>query len=224
MADVQEKINKLWDGASKEYDSRPSHGVHNAEHEAAWRDALAAMLPPAPADVLDVGTGTGVIALLLAGMGYAVTGIDLSEGMLGEARRKAQASGTTARFEIGDAMDPPGAPASVDAIISRHVLWTLTDPGRGLTNWLRILRPGGRLVTVDGLWGRLPAGRIDDIAPALPLMSPTVTVGDITRLVATNGFTNITTRDLTEIDRLEHALSDEPTAEPHYAISATKPG
>ncbi|MGH8932096.1 MAG: class I SAM-dependent methyltransferase [Egibacteraceae bacterium] len=54
----------------------------------AWADVCSGALPTPPADVLDVGTGTGQVALLLADLGHRVTGIDLAEGMLALARAK----------------------------------------------------------------------------------------------------------------------------------------
>ncbi len=42
------------------------------------------------------------------------------------------------------------APASFDLAISRHVLWTLPHPEAAIDEWIRVLRPGGRLVVVDG--------------------------------------------------------------------------
>jgi SAM-dependent methyltransferase len=225
--DVQSKINDLWDGASREYDTRPSHGIHDGRHEAAWKDALRALLPRPPADVLDVGTGTGVIALLLADLGYNVRGVDLSAGMLQQARIKAQSAGRDVRFEHGDAMDPGGPSASVDVVISRHVLWTLTDPARALRNWLHLLRPNGRLVIIDGLWASEPDDnddRLGDITSSLPLMRPSATLDDVTALVERAGFTRVNVSDLAEIDRLERALPEQAHNPPHYVVAAVKPG
>ncbi len=104
------------DGAAGEYDDRPSHGFQDPRQEAAWKRALRALLPAPPADVLDVGTGTGVIAMAIASLGYSVLGVNLSEAMLAHAKRKAPLAGGRARFEIGDAIDPPGDSESFDAV------------------------------------------------------------------------------------------------------------
>lgn len=221
---VQSKINALWDGASGEYDTRPSHGFHNDEHVAAWKRALLSMLPAPPVEMLDVGTGTGALALMLADLGYRVMGVDLSEGMLAQARRKAAEGSAVVRFEIADAIDPPGEASSYDAVISRHVLWTMTDPPRALANWFRLLRPGATLAIIDGLWGIGPNDRLGDIAQSLPLLEPSVSVEEICALVEGAGFAGVAMSDLVEIDRLEHALEDpDETHQPHYVIMATKP-
>ena len=52
----------------------------------------------------------------------------------------------------GDAVDPGLAPASVDVVLSRHVLWALADPVAVVGRWAAALRPGGRLVLVEGSW------------------------------------------------------------------------
>lgn len=214
--DVQAKINDLWNRASAEYDGEPTHGIHDARQEEAWRTALRAMLPPPPADVLDAGTGTGAIALLAASLGHRVRGVDLSEGMLARARQKAAESRLSVRFETGDAMDPGGEAGSLDALVSRHVLWTLTDPKRALRNWLRLLRPGGKLAVIDGLWGRLPDPSVDEVRAALPLLAPEVSVGDIVRLVEGAGFVDVAAGDLAKIDRIERST------EAHYVVTASK--
>jgi ubiquinone/menaquinone biosynthesis C-methylase UbiE len=63
------------------------------------------LLPHAPADVLDVGTGTGFLALLLAELGYRVVGIDLAPDMLEIAQSKCT-NEIAPRFELGDAAAP----------------------------------------------------------------------------------------------------------------------
>jgi ubiquinone/menaquinone biosynthesis C-methylase UbiE len=118
----------------------------------AWADLLLPLVP-ARSEVLDVGCGTGSLAVLLAGAGHRVSGVDSSAAMLAAARTKAAAAGLAVGFVHGDAGDPPFPPASVDVVLCRHVLWALDDPAAALGAWVRLLRPGGRLVLVEGRWG-----------------------------------------------------------------------
>ncbi len=126
---------------------------------AAWTAALQRSLPDPPSAVLDVGAGTGALSLIAAGSGYAVTAVDLSEGMLSRARAKAAQRGLEIDFRVGPAEDPPQGP--FDAVMERHVLWTIPDPELALAAWRRVTRPGGRLVLLEGSWGdEGPAGRV----------------------------------------------------------------
>lgn len=141
----------LWDGAAPAFDDAPDHGLLDPGVRAAWRDLLLGVLPPAPADVVDLGCGTGTLALLLAGEGYAVDALDFSPAMVRLAEAKLSGS-ARATVREGDAGDPGLAPASVDVVLCRHVLWALPDPALAVARWVRALRPGGRLVLVEGDW------------------------------------------------------------------------
>jgi ubiquinone/menaquinone biosynthesis C-methylase UbiE len=79
-----------------------------------------------------------------------VTGVDFAPAMSAQARHKAAAHGATVRFEEADAEQLPSAPRRFDLVISRHLLWTLPHPEAAIDEWIRLLRPGGRLVVVDG--------------------------------------------------------------------------
>ncbi|MCZ9345832.1 class I SAM-dependent methyltransferase, partial [Streptomyces sp. TRM76130] len=129
-----------------------------------------AWLPARTADVLDLGCGTGSLALLAAGQGHRVTGVDLSPAMLERARVKL--AGRDALLLTGDAAAPPVGERRFDVVLVRHVLWTLPDPGRVLRRWRELLRPGGRLVLVEGVWGSvtpvgLSAGRLTGLLAPL---------------------------------------------------------
>jgi len=148
--DVQDRIRRWWNEDAATYDDTPSHAVTDPVEAAAWRAALLRHLPPPPARVLDVGAGTGTMTVLAAGLGYRVTALDLSEEMLGRAKRKAEGGGLEIQFHVGSASEPP--PGPFDAVMERHVMWTTMDPVGTLRAWLGVAALGGRLVLFEGIW------------------------------------------------------------------------
>lgn len=142
----------FWDVAADSFDEHPDHGLHDARVRAAWAARLGAWLPDSPADVLDLGCGTGSLSLLMAEEGHRVTGVDISPNMVEHAGRKLASAGCSAHFLVGDAADPPALGSSVDVVLARHLLWTLPDPVEALRRWIALARPGGRLVLIEGRW------------------------------------------------------------------------
>ena len=152
-----------WDAAAASFDEEPDHGLRDPEVRAAWAERLRDWLPERAGDVLDLGCGTGSLALLAAGQGHRVTGVDRSPAMVALAREKL--AGRDGVFLVGDAAAPPVGEERYDTVLVRHVLWTLPEPDRALRHWRDLLRPGGRLVLVEGVWGTvspvgIPAGRL----------------------------------------------------------------
>jgi ubiquinone/menaquinone biosynthesis C-methylase UbiE len=151
--DAQAHITAFWTTVAPDYEA---HGGNVAEfgsdEHRRWVDALASVLPDPPADVLDLAAGTGYLALAAASLGHRVTATDLSAAMLDELAVHAAARGLTVDVRLDDAVAPSFPPASFDAVTSRHFLWTLREPPAAMAGWRRLLRPGGRLVAVDGFW------------------------------------------------------------------------
>jgi SAM-dependent methyltransferase len=149
--EISAEIRQYWDEDAATYDNSPSHAPQRPQERAAWSATLRRLLPDPPATVLDAGAGTGFLSLLLAEQGYRVTAMDLSAGMLEVLRAKADQRGLEVRTVQADAADPPGG--GFDAVVERHLVWTLRDPGAALAAW-RTAAPAGRLVLIEGTWGR----------------------------------------------------------------------
>ncbi|MDO9455949.1 class I SAM-dependent methyltransferase [Nocardioides sp.] len=141
-----------WDAEAATFDDEPDHGLADPATREAWRQLLAAHLPMPPSDVVDLGCGTGTLSVLLADAGHHVRGLDLSPAMVERARDKATDAGHDVAFTVGDAAEPPYDAASADVVLCRHVLWALPEPAAVLRRWVDLLRPGGRLVLVEGRW------------------------------------------------------------------------
>jgi SAM-dependent methyltransferase len=156
MVDVHDHLRAFWDRDAATYDRSLSHAVSDPLEKAAWRAALRRALPEPGLRVLDVGAGTGSLSLLAAELGYRVTALDLSAGMLAQARRKASERGLSVDFIEAPATDPPDGP--FDAVMERHLIWTTPDPHAALSAW-RGVAPGGRLVLFEGVWGSATASR-----------------------------------------------------------------
>lgn len=104
--------------------------------------------------VLDVGSGPGFLARDLAGCvgdKGSMRGIDPAENML-EAARSLCSDQPWAEFDLGDAMELPYPDSSFDAVVSTQVYEYVPDLDGAVSEFARVLRPGGRGVIVDTDW------------------------------------------------------------------------
>ena len=149
MLQTQVRLNNYWNSRAAAYHHNQVVGKRAQLEYDIWQSRLRTVLDGGPHNVLDVGTGTGYVAQMLANVGHRVTGLDASPGLLEEARREAARHRRAPRYALGDAVAPAAAPESVDAITNRYLVWTLREPHLAFANWFRILRPGGRLIVID---------------------------------------------------------------------------
>ncbi len=165
-ADLERQVRDYWDTDAATYDHSAGHDPRGLTELAVWAGTLRRLLPAPPARVLDAGAGTGFLSLLLAREGYRVTALDLAPGMLAQLRAKAKGRGLEIEIVEGNAADPPRG--DFDAVVERHLLWTLPDPRAALEAW-RLAAPSGRLVLLESIWGSAagPEERLRSRARAL---------------------------------------------------------
>jgi SAM-dependent methyltransferase len=159
----------FWNAEATTFDDAADHGLRDPALRARWAELLGRLLPPG-GRVLDIGCGTGSLSLLLAQAGYQVTGIDFAPAMVERARAKAAAAGLEIDFAVGDAADPAFPAAEFDIVLGRHILWAIPDVSTRtvLERWAALLRPGGRLVLIEGFWHTGAGLRQSAIVDALP--------------------------------------------------------
>ena len=112
--------------------------------------ALAPFLEDGPRVVLDVGGGTGGLAVRVARLGHSVTVVDPSPDALAALGRRAAEEGVEVAGRLGDLAGLPGlvAPGSVDLVLCHGVLEVVDDPVRALAGLREVLRPSGTLSLV----------------------------------------------------------------------------
>lgn len=107
-----------------------------------------------PFDLLDIGCGTGTLSAMLVGspLPARVTGLDYAESMAAVAMRKARVAGAArrARFTCGDSEHLPFADASFDIVTCSNSFHHYPHPQECVRQMRRVLRPGGRLMLIDG--------------------------------------------------------------------------
>lgn len=148
---LTDQVSRFWEGATNRFDVSVRQEL-DGEDRTVWAALLAEHSPPGRLDVLDLGTGPGFLAILLAEAGNQVTALDAVPSMLERARENATAAGVTIELLGGDAGDPSLVPGSFDLIVSRNLTWLLLEPERAYRRWHDLLRPGGRLLIFDGNW------------------------------------------------------------------------
>jgi demethylmenaquinone methyltransferase/2-methoxy-6-polyprenyl-1,4-benzoquinol methylase len=119
-----------------------------------WRRFLVSRVPRDGGHVLDVATGTGLVAARLLGAGFTVTGLDQSPGMLEAARARL---GSRAELVLGSADALPFADSTFDHLTFTYLLRYVDDPGATLRELARVVRPGGTVAMLEfavprGIW------------------------------------------------------------------------
>lgn len=145
------QVTQMFDTISGNYDGL--NRVISFGIDVKWRKKVLALVgAQQPGLVLDIATGTADLAILLAQIPSAkITGLDLSAGMLEVGRKKVQDANLSDRITLvlGDSEELPFANDSFDAITVAFGIRNFETLERGLSEILRVLRPGGIFVILE---------------------------------------------------------------------------
>lgn len=146
---IEQRVRHYWTLRSHDFGTVRKNELEN-EMGQKWLREIERLLPEKDhLRILDVGTGTGFFAVLLAQTGHQVEGIDLTPAMLEEAKSLAAQRNLDIVFREMDAQALSYAEESFDVVLSRNLTWTLPEPEKAYREWFRVLKPGGWLLNFD---------------------------------------------------------------------------
>lgn len=153
--EIQEKINNYWSKRANEFSECRLKDLEGFQRKI-WIDIISEAVPEGKGlRALDLGTGAGFYAFLLADLGFEVTAVDYSQNMIDNAVKNSEKLGyTDVKFIKMDAQNLEFQNESFNFIISRNVTWTLPDPKRAYEEWCRVLVPGGKIMNFDANYGQ----------------------------------------------------------------------
>ena len=136
MNTLKEEIHAYWTQRAEGYSEYNQQEMADARRSM-WKNKLLSLLEenfpgknPEELKVLDVGTGPGFFALLLAEAGYQVTAADVTEEMLKEAKKNTGVFAEKITWKLSDAQKLELGDCEFDAVFSRNVTWNLENPGQ----------------------------------------------------------------------------------------------
>ena len=146
---IKHRVTHYWSNRADSFEQQRLREFDSEKRER-WLAELRRYLPQGKTlRILDVGTGTGFFACLLAAEGHKTVGIDLTPNMIEHAKHMAAVLGLDARFQLMDAEEPDFEPESFDVLVTRNLTWTLPHIEKAYREWYRILKPGGILINFD---------------------------------------------------------------------------
>jgi len=146
------QIEHYWTGRAEGYSQVNRHELATGQ-DAVWLREIEKHLPKERnLKILDVGTGPGFFAILLARAGYDVTAVDYTQAMLMEAKKNAGSLAEKIHFFRMDAQKLEFPDGMFDVVISRNLTWNLEEPQKAYAEWMRVLKEGGRLLNFDANW------------------------------------------------------------------------
>jgi ubiquinone/menaquinone biosynthesis C-methylase UbiE len=157
------KAATTWSAGGLNYD-RISHFI-----SAAIEHCITRLAPEPGEQILDVATGTGWAARLLANQGAKVTGVDIAAGLIEAARMLTSKTKLKIDFQVGDAEALPFADSSFDAVVSTFGVMFSSKPETAAAELARVCKKGGRI----GLTTWLPDSNIFGIFKTMKPYQPT---------------------------------------------------
>lgn len=149
MDEFKNQITNYWSRRSESFACQRVKEFSSDKHSL-WLEEFKKYIPmDKQLKILDLGTGTGFFAFLLAAEGHCVTGIDLTEGMIEEANRTSALLDIPVSFRMMDAENPEFEHTSFDVLVTRNLTWTLPNLAKAYRAWHGILKPGGILINFD---------------------------------------------------------------------------
>ena len=136
------RIRAIYERTADRYDRTSGDGGRVIGDGRAW------LASQARGETLEVGVGTGR-TLRWYPNAVRLTGIELSDAMLRIAVARVSATGRQADLRLGDATALPFADETFDTVTFCLVLCTIPDDARAITEAVRVLRPGGRIVAFE---------------------------------------------------------------------------
>lgn len=152
---IKDRIVNYWTKRSENFAQLRQEELHSYMSEL-WLTEITKYLPQRPCKILDVGTGTGFFANLLAQYHHEVEGIDLTASMIEQAKlslKQLSDYNSKINFQVMDAENLTYADNSFDVVISRNLTWTLPNPQKAYSEWYRVLKPNGILLNFDADYG-----------------------------------------------------------------------
>ncbi|SCI00908.1 MULTISPECIES: class I SAM-dependent methyltransferase [unclassified Romboutsia] len=153
--DLSERIKEYWNGRSDEFCNLRMSELNSPKRNL-WLKEIKNnfnYIDNVKLKILDIGTGTGFFAVILASLGHDVVGIDLCENMISNAGKTAKSLGYNIDFKVMDAQKLDFENETFDIIISRNLTWTLPDVKKAYKEWHRVLKKNGRLINFDADYG-----------------------------------------------------------------------
>lgn len=146
---IKQRITRYWTCRAESFEAQRLREYESSKKER-WLAEFHKYLPAGrQLRILDIGTGTGFFACLLAEEGHRVSGIDLTPEMVGHARHMSSVLGLEIDFQVMDAEETDFPSDHFDALVTRNLTWTLPDMGKAYREWYRILKPDGILINFD---------------------------------------------------------------------------
>lgn len=147
----KEQVAKMFDNISEDYDGL--NRVISLGIDVSWRKKVVKLVGENnPQQILDIATGTGDLALMMSQLNpEKIVGLDISEGMLNVGKQKVAKANLSEKIKmvVGDSENIPFPDNTFDAITVSFGVRNFENLDKGLTEILRVLKPGGKFVVLE---------------------------------------------------------------------------